>query len=79
MFTAEQITSIDTALTTAINNVLSMFVQLLPIVAILSGVAFGVVLIYGLFNNLRHSYNLWQNERQHRKHVRDVGRAARGF
>lgn len=49
MFTTEQITSISTALTTAINNVLSMFVQLLPIVAVLSGVAFGVALVRGLF------------------------------
>ena len=49
MFTTEQITSISTALTTAINNVLAMFVQLLPIVAVLSGVAFGVALVRGLF------------------------------
>ena len=49
MFTSEQITNITTALTTAINNVLSMFVQLLPIVAVLSGVAFGVALVRGLF------------------------------
>ena len=49
MFSAEQITAIETALGTAIGNVLNMFVQLLPIVAILSGVAFGVALVRGLF------------------------------
>lgn len=49
MFSAEQITSIQDALGTAIENVLGMFVQLLPIVAVLSGVAFGVALVRGLF------------------------------
>ena len=49
MFTSDQISSITTALTSAINNVLSMFVSLLPIVAVLSGVAFGVALVRGLF------------------------------
>lgn len=49
MFTTEQITSISTALNTAITNVLNMFVQLLPVVAILAGVAFGVRLVRGLF------------------------------
>lgn len=49
MFSTEQITSIQTALGTAITNVLSMFVDLLPIVAILSGVAFGIALVRGLF------------------------------
>lgn len=49
MFTSEQITSIQTALGTAITNVLDMFVDLLPIVAILSGVAFGIALVRGLF------------------------------
>lgn len=49
MFTADQITSITGALTTAINNVLSMFVSLLPVMAVLSGVAFGVALIRGQF------------------------------
>lgn len=49
MFSTEQITSIQTALGTAIENVLSMFVDLLPIVAILSGVAFGIALVRGLF------------------------------
>lgn len=49
MFSAEQITSIQEALGTAIENVLGMFVQLLPIVAVLSGVAFGVALVRSLF------------------------------
>lgn len=49
MFSTEQITSIQTALGTAIQNVLSMFVDLLPIVAIISGVAFGIALVRGLF------------------------------
>lgn len=49
MFSTEQIGEITTALNTAITNVLSMFVDLLPIVAVLSGVAFGVALVRGLF------------------------------
>lgn len=49
MFSSSQITDITTALNTAITNVLSMFVSLLPVVAILSGVAFGIALVRGLF------------------------------
>lgn len=49
MFSTTQITDITTALNTAITNVLSMFVSLLPVVAILSGVAFGIALVRGLF------------------------------
>lgn len=49
MFSSTQITDITTALNTAITNVLSMFVSLLPVVAILSGVAFGIALVRGLF------------------------------
>lgn len=49
MFSTTQISDITTALNTAITNVLSMFVSLLPVVAILSGVAFGIALVRGLF------------------------------
>lgn len=52
MFTADQITSITTALNTAITNVLSMFVSLLPVMAIIAGVAFGIRLVRGLFKKV---------------------------
>lgn len=53
MFTSEQITSITAALTTAIGNVMSMFVDLLPIVAIITGVGFGIGLVMSLFKKAR--------------------------
>lgn len=52
VFTAEQITSITTALTTAIDNVLSMFVSLLPVMALICGVGFGIALVRGLFRRI---------------------------
>lgn len=54
MFTSDQITSISTALNTAVSNVLSMFVALLPVVAIITGVGFGISLVMGLFSRTRH-------------------------
>lgn len=45
MFSTEQITSIQTSLGTAIENVLSMFVSLLPVMATIAGVAFGIALV----------------------------------
>lgn len=54
VFTTEQITSISTALNTAITNVMEMFVDLLPIMAIICGVGFGISLVWGLFNRVRH-------------------------
>lgn len=57
MFTAEQITSITTALNTAISNVLSMFVSLLPIMAVIAGVGFGIALVRGLFKKVGRGRN----------------------
>ena len=57
MFTAEQITSISTALETAISNVMSMFVDLLPVMAIITGVGFGIGLVFSLFKKARHGGN----------------------
>ena len=54
MFSTEQLTSITTALTTAIGNVMSMFVDLLPVVAIITGVGFGISLVMGLFKKSRN-------------------------
>lgn len=53
MFTTEQVTSITTALTSAINNTLSMFVQLLPIAALICGVAFGIRMVRSYFNQAK--------------------------
>lgn len=53
MFSTEQITSISTALTTAVNNTLAMFVDLLPVMALICGVAFGIRFIYSLFRQAK--------------------------
>lgn len=53
MFTTEHITSITTALNTAITNVLGVFVDLLPVMAIIAGVGFGIAFVRGLFNKVR--------------------------
>lgn len=53
MFTTEQITAITTALQSAITNVLDVFVDLLPVMAIIAGVGFGISLVRGLFNKVR--------------------------
>lgn len=54
MFTTEQVGSITTALTSAINNTLSMFVELLPVAALICGVAFGIRYIKSLFAQVKH-------------------------
>lgn len=51
-FTAEQITSITTALSTAIDNVLGVFVNLLPVMALICGIGFGIALVKGLFKKI---------------------------
>lgn len=51
-FTSDQITAITSALTGAIDNVLSMFVNLLPIMALICGVGFGIALVRGLFKKV---------------------------
>lgn len=52
MFTADQLTSITNAMNTAISNVLSMFVSLTPIMAVIAGVGFGIALVRGLFRRI---------------------------
>lgn len=53
MFTTEHVTSISTALNTAITNVVGVFVDLLPAMAVIAGVGFGIALVRGLFNKVR--------------------------
>ena len=52
MFSETQITSITTALNTAITNVMSQFVSLLPVMATIAAVGFGIALVRGLFNRV---------------------------
>ena len=54
MFGTEQIASITTALNTAIENTLGMFVNLLPVAATICGVAFGIRYVKGLFGQVKH-------------------------
>lgn len=51
-FTAEQITAVTTALQTAIDNVLGIFVQLLPILAVITGIGFGIKFIMKRFKQV---------------------------
>lgn len=52
MFTSEQIESVIDSLNGAIGNVLNIFVQLLPIVALLAAAAFGIYSVWNLFRQL---------------------------
>lgn len=52
MFTSQQLTDITTAMNTAISNVLTMFVSLTPIMAVIAGVGFGIALVRGLFRRI---------------------------
>lgn len=52
VFTSAQLTDITTAMNTAITNVLSMFVSLTPIMAVIAGVGFGIALVRGLFRRI---------------------------
>lgn len=50
MFTTEMITEVTTALTDTATNVLGIFIDLLPVMAIIAGVGFGIRFVRGLFN-----------------------------
>lgn len=49
MFTTEMITDITTALTSTAQNVLGIFIDLLPVMAIIAGVGFGIRFVRNLF------------------------------
>lgn len=51
-FTSTQIESISNALQTAITNVLNMFVSLVPVFAIICGVAFGIKFVKSMFGRV---------------------------
>lgn len=50
--TAEQITSVSTALTSAINGVVSTFVELLPVIALTTGAIFAIRFVKSRFNKV---------------------------
>lgn len=50
--TPEQITSASTALTDTVGNVVSMFVDLLPIIGLTVGAVFGIRFIKGRFRKI---------------------------
>ena len=50
VFSSDQITTISNAINTAITNVLNMFVSLVPLYAVIAGVAFGIKLVQRRFN-----------------------------
>lgn len=54
VLTETQLSSISAALTTAIQNTLGMFIDLLPISALICGVAFGIRFIRGLFKQVKN-------------------------
>lgn len=53
--TAEQMTSVSTALTNTANTILNTFIGLLPIIALIVGVLFAIRFIKGRFNELKRS------------------------
>lgn len=50
LFTTEMITEITTALTNTAQNILGIFIDLLPVMAIIAGVGFGIRFVKNLFN-----------------------------
>lgn len=52
VFTAEQTTSINNALTSTVNAFVSTFVDLLPIIALTTGAIFGIRFIKKRFNKI---------------------------
>lgn len=50
--TADQVTQITNAINSAIQNTLSMFIGLLPVMATICGVAFGIHYVNKLFNRV---------------------------
>ena len=50
VFSGDQITTISNAINTAITNVLNMFVSLVPLYAVIAGVAVGIKLVQKMFN-----------------------------
>lgn len=51
--TAEQMTSVSTALTNTANTILDTFIGLLPIIALIVGVMFAIKFIKGRFAELK--------------------------
>lgn len=52
-FTAEQTASVKTALTDSANTVLQTFIDLLPIIALIVGVIFGIRFVKSQFNKVQ--------------------------
>lgn len=52
--TADQITSVSTALTTSVNTVVSTFVELLPVIALTTGAIFAIKFIKGRFRKVEN-------------------------
>lgn len=50
--TSEQISSVSTALTSTINNVISTFVSLVPIIALTTGAIFAIRFVKGRFKKV---------------------------
>ncbi len=50
---AEQMTSVSTALTNTANTILDTFIGLLPIIALIVGVMFAIKFIKGRFSELK--------------------------
>ena len=51
-FTSDQITQISNALNSAITNTINMFVSLVPVFAVICGVAFGIRFVKSMFGKV---------------------------
>ena len=53
-FTDEQVTSINNSLQTGIDNILGIFVKLLPVMAVITGIGFGIRFIMKRFREVKN-------------------------
>lgn len=53
--TADQISSVSTALTSTVNGIVGTFVELLPIIALTTGAIFAIRFVKGRFSKLERT------------------------
>lgn len=55
VFTDAQLTSVKSSLTESVNTIISTFIDLLPIIALITGAIFGIRFIKNKFNTVGHT------------------------
>lgn len=54
-FTDEQVTAINTSLKTGIDNILGIFVKLLPVMAVIAGIGYGIRFVMRRFRDVKNA------------------------